>query len=139
MNTVPWMLIVSVLLQGDVMLRTLDKGDQSNIDGTRQVVARTVPEWTTLWRQHSPDRPRPSVDFAREMVAGVFLGSRPSAGFAIDIVSARDDHGALIVRYRETTPPPGAIAAQVITSAYCIVALPRRDGDVRFERLQLVQ
>ena len=139
MSTVLWMLIVSVLLQGDAKLRVLDRGDQSNVDDTRQVVARTAPEWTTLWRQHSPDRPPPTVDFAREMVVGVFLGSRPSAGFAVDIVSARDEHGALIVRYRETTPPPGAIAAQVITSAYCIVALPRSDGDVRFERVQRVQ
>ena len=136
MSTMLWMLIGSVLLQGDAPLRALDKGDQSNVDDARQVVARTAPEWTTLWRQHSPDLPRPTVDFAREMVVGVFLGSRPSAGFAIDIVSARDDHGALTVRYRETIPPPGAIAAQVITSAYCIVALPRRDGDVRFERIQ---
>ena len=136
MSTMLWMLIVSVLLQGgDPPLRVLDKGDQSNVDAARQVVARTVPEWTTLWRQHSPDRPRPAVDFAREMVAGVFLGSRPSAGFAIDIVSAGAEHGALIVRYRETIPPPGSITAQVITSAYCIVALPRRDGEVRFERV----
>jgi hypothetical protein len=51
-------------------------------------------------------------------------------------VSARDEHGALVVRSRDTTPPPGAITAQVITSPYCIVALPRRDGDVRFERFQ---
>ena len=131
-----WMLIASILLQGDAPLRVLDKGDQSNVDETRQVVARTAAEWTALWRQHSPDRPRPTVDFAREMIAGVFLGSRPSAGFAVDIVSARDEHGALIVRYRETVPRPGAIAAQVITSAYCIIALPRHDGDVRFERTQ---
>ena len=136
MSQMLWMLIASVLLQGDAPLRVLDKGDQSNVDDARHVVARTAPEWTTLWRQHSPDRPRPSVDFARDMVAGVFLGSRPSAGFAVDIVSVRDEHGALVVRYRETVPPAGAITAQVITSAYCIVALPRRDGDVRFERVQ---
>jgi hypothetical protein len=136
MSTMLWMLIVSVLLQGDAPPRVLDKGDQSNVDDGRQVVARTAIEWTTLWRQHSPDRPRPAVDFAREMVAGVFLGSRPSAGFAVDIVSARDEHGALVVRYRETIPPPGIITAQVITSPYCLVALPRRDGDVRFERSQ---
>ena len=136
MNAMPWMLLVSVLLQADAPLRVLDRGEQSNVDDARQVFARTATEWTALWRQHSPDRPRPTVDFAREMVAGVFLGSRPSAGFKVDIVSAGDEHGALIVRYRETIPPAGAITAQVITSAYCIVALPRRDGDVRFERIQ---
>jgi hypothetical protein len=136
MSTIVWMSIVSVLLQGNAPLRVLDKGDQSNVDDARQIVARTAPEWATLWQQHSPDRPRPAVDFAREMVAGVFLGSRPSAGFAVDIVSVRDEHGALVVQYRETSPPPGAVTAQVITSAYSIVALPRGDGEVRFERLQ---
>jgi hypothetical protein len=131
-----WILVASVLLQGDVPLRVLDRGDQSNVDDARQAVARTAAEWAVLWRQHSPDRPAPIVDFARDMIAGVFLGSRPSAGFAVDIVSARDAHGALVVQYRETSPPPGAVTAQVITSAYCIVALPRRDGNVRFERIQ---
>jgi hypothetical protein len=131
-----WMVVASVLLQGDAPLRVLDKGDQSNVDNARQAVARTAAEWAVLWRQHSPDRPQPTVDFARDMIVGVFLGSRPSAGFAVDVVSAHDEHGALVVQYRETRPPPGAITAQIITSAYCIVALPRRDGYVRFERVQ---
>jgi hypothetical protein len=135
-STIVWMLMASVLLQGDVPLRVLDKGDQSNVDHARQAVARTAAEWSALWQQHSPDRPRPTVDFASDMIVGVFLGSRPSAGFTIAIVSARDEHGTVVVRYRETSPPPGAIAAQVITSAYCIAALARRDGEVRFERVQ---
>jgi hypothetical protein len=136
MSTMLWMLVAAVLLQAGAPLRVLDKGDQSNVDEARQVVVRTAAAWTALWRQHAPDRQRPKVDFARDMVAGVFLGSRPSAGFAIDVVSAGDEHGTLVVRYRETRPPPGAVTAQVITSAYSIVALPRRDGDVRFERVQ---
>ena len=135
MSTMLWMLVAAVLLQGDAPPRVLDRGDQSNVDEFRQVVVRTAAGWSALWRQHAPDRPRPAVDFARDMVAGVFLGSRPSAGFAIDVVSAREEHGNLVVRYRESSPGPGAIAAQVITSAYCIVALPRRDGEVRFERV----
>jgi hypothetical protein len=135
MSTMLWMLVAAVLLQGDAPPRVVDRGDQSNVDEFRQVVVRTAAGWTALWRQHAPDRPRPAVDFARDMVAGVFLGSRPSAGFAIDVVSAREEHGNLVVRYRESSPGPGAVAAQVITSAYCIVALPRRDGEVRFERV----
>jgi hypothetical protein len=135
MSTMLWMLVAAVLLQGDPPLRVLDRGDQSNVDEFRQVVVRTAAGWTALWQQHAPDRSRPAVDFARDMVAGVFLGSRPSAGFAIDVVSAREEHGNLVVRYRESSPGPGAVAAQVITSAYCIVALPRRDGEVRFERV----
>lgn len=136
MSAMLWMFVAAALLQGGASLRVLDKGDQSNVDSARQALVRTAAEWTTLWRQHSPDRPRPNVDFTRDMVAGVFLGSRPSAGFAVEIVSTREEQGAQVVQYRETRPARGGVAAQVITSAYCIVALPRRDGEVRFEKVE---
>ena len=62
------------------------------------------------------------------MVVGVFLGSRPTAGFGVEIVSAREEQGALVVRYRETRPAADAIAAQVLTSPYHLVAVPKRGG-----------
>ena len=129
-------LIVAAALQGGPPLRALDKGDQSNMDDVRQAVVRTAAAWNTLWRQHAPDRPQPKVDFAREMVVGVFMGSRPTAGFAVEIIGMRDEGGMLVVEYRETRPARGLVSAQVITSAYHIVALPTRAGDVTFERVQ---
>ena len=116
-------------------MRLLDKGDHSNMDEARQAVARTAGEWKTLWQQHSPERPQPQVDFAKEMVVGVFLGSRPNAGVTIEIVGVARKDAALVVQYRQTQPSRDAITAQVITSPYHIVALPRVEGDVRFEPL----
>jgi hypothetical protein len=124
------------MAQGDKPLRILDKGDQSNMDDGRQAVARSAAEFEALWRLHAPDRPLPKVNFASEMVAAVFVGSRPTAGFAVEIVGTREEAGALVVRYRETRPARGLLAAQVITSAYVIVALPRRDGAVKFEKVE---
>jgi hypothetical protein len=117
-------------------MRVLDQGAQSNVDEARQAVARTAAEWSTLWRQHSPDRPPPAVDFARETVVGVFLGSRPTAGFSVEILGAAQRNGMLVVEYRETRPSSDTITAQVITSPYHIVALPTFGGDVRFERVK---
>lgn len=129
-------LAVAAMMQpGGAPFRLLDKGDQSNMDDARQAVARTADEWNTLWRLHTPDRPQPKVDFAREMVVAVFMGSRPTAGFAIEIVRSREEAGALVVQYRETRPARGLLTAQVITSAYHIVALPARSGAIRFERI----
>jgi protease stability complex PrcB-like protein len=131
------MLLVAVTLQGgSPAIRSLARGDQSNIDDTRQAVARTEAEFTALWRQHAPDRPAPTVNFPSEMVVGVFLGSRPTAGFAVTIVGTREQNGALVVQYRETRPARGLVTAQVITSAYHIAALPARAGDVKFERIE---
>jgi hypothetical protein len=115
--------------------RTIEKGDQSNVDDARQVLVRTDAEWAKLWQQHSFDRPRPAVDFSKEMVVAVFMGSRPNAGFSTTILSATAANGALIVRYRETMPGPGTVSAQILTFPYHLVAIPRADvKDVKFEK-----
>jgi hypothetical protein len=132
MRTLAWMLVL-LALQGVSPLRVLEKGDQSNVDEPRQVAVRTAAEWKTLWRQHSPDRDQPRVDFGRDMVVGVFLGSRTTAGFSVEIVTALVEQGILVVRFRETRPQSDRIVAQVITSPYHLVAVPRHSGDVRFE------
>ena len=118
--------------------RMLEKGSQSYIDLPRQVVARTQAEFDAIWKQHAPGRPQPAVDFGMEMVVGVFLGSRSTAAYSVDIVGAAEvkaaERAAFVVRYRENAPPKTAIVAQVITMPYYLAAVPRYAGDVRFEK-----
>ena len=129
--------LLSAWLQAGVPpLRSLDRGVQSEVGVERQVIVRERDEWTMLWRTHAPGRPAPAVDFAREMVVGVFMGTRPTAGFAVEIAGYRDSGNALVVQYRETTPSPDAITAQVLVSPYHLVAVPRRTGMVTFEKVQ---
>src|SRR5712691_13210911 len=117
--------------------RTIEKGDQSNIEDAKQVLVRTEAEWMRLWQQHSPDRPRPAVDFSREMVVAIFMGSRPNAGFSTAVLSTTAANGALIVRYTETLPKPGTLSAQILTFPYHLVAMPKADvKDVKFEKIQ---
>lgn len=117
--------------------RTIEKGDQSNIDGARQVFVRSDAELRQLWQQHAPERALPKVDFTREMVVAVFMGSRPNAGFSTAVVSTTAAAGVLMVRYSETKPSPGAVTAQVLTFPYHIVAIPKADvKDVKFEKIQ---
>jgi hypothetical protein len=116
--------------------RTIAKGDQSNVDDARQVLVRSEAEWTKLWQQHAPDQPKPTVDFSREMIVAVFMGSRPNAGFSTAILSATaTPSGTLLVRYKETRPATGAISAQILTFPYHIVAISKADvKDVKFEK-----
>jgi hypothetical protein len=126
-----------MLLEGGTSARTLVKGDQSNIDDAKQVLVRTDAEWARLWQQHAPDQPRPRVDFAKEMVVGVFMGSRPNAGFSTVIVSATaTPSGTLLVRYTEKVPAVGTVSAQILTFPFHLVAIPKADvKDVKFEKV----
>jgi hypothetical protein len=70
------------------------------------------------------------------MVIGVFLGSRNTAGYSVEIIAAQPGADALVVRYRQREPARDAITAQIITMPYHIVAVPRTSGEVKFERVQ---
>ena len=113
-------------------MKTIEKGADSAVDDARQIVIRTPTEWAKVWSAHSFERARPNVDFSKEMVVGVFLGSRPTAGFGVEIVGTRVESGTLIVEYRETKPGPDRVSAQILTSPYHLVSMPRVDGDVKF-------
>jgi hypothetical protein len=107
----------------------------SGIDRGEQVVARTAAEWDALWRRHAAGRPVPSVDFSRDMVVGVFLGSRPTSGFGVQITAVDRVADALVVKWAEQSPGPDQMAAQVMTAPSHIVTVARHTGPVRFEQV----
>jgi protease stability complex PrcB-like protein len=130
--------LAAALTQGSPtpMPRTIEKGDQSNIEDAKQALVRTDAEFKQLWQQHAPDRPTPKIDFSKEMVVAVFMGSRPNAGFSTAIVSATAAAGVLLVRYSETKPGPDTVTAQILTFPYHVVAIPKADvKDVKFEKV----
>jgi hypothetical protein len=104
----------------------------SSIDQPLQVVIRTQAEWQALWKRHGAGQPAPAVDFRGAMVVGVFLGSRPTAGYKVDIVEVRKTPDGLVVEYREGQPPPDRMVAQVITAPFHLVSCDRQDGAVKF-------
>jgi hypothetical protein len=134
-----WTLVAGVLglwLQGGSEIRVVERGDFSNVEEPRQVAVQSAADWAALWRRHAPDRPQPTVDFSRETVIAVFLGSRPTGGFSVEVAATRVEGGALIVSYRVTSPPRDAITTAVLTFPFAIVAVPRHAGEVRFDRVK---
>jgi len=129
--------LVAAVMQGGLAMTTIDRGVVSDIDGPREVVARTADEWQALWKAHAgPARTVPPVDFAARMVVGVFAGTRNTGGYDVEITAVEVDGAGLVVRYAETSPAADALVAQVITSPFHVVSVPRTEGVVRFERSQ---
>jgi hypothetical protein len=108
----------------------------SNVDSPRQAVARDTAEWAALWRRHAGDSPAPKVDFTARTVVAVFLGSRPSAGFAVEIIGTRQASGTLIVRWQERRPSRDEVSAQVLTSPAVIASIPKFTGEITFEKVE---
>ncbi len=113
---------------------TLARGDHSQVEEPRQVVARSAGEWASLWKAHGGTGKPPAVDFARSMVIAVFLGTRPTAGHSVEILRIEKQGAALVVTYQEGRPAPDAMVAQVLTAPFHIVRTEPHAGPVRFQR-----
>jgi len=113
-------------------LARVAKGDMSGVQIMRQVTVRTAAEWQKLWKEHSPDEKMPAVDFNSHMVVGIFLGSKPSAGYQVEILNVRPEANDLVVEYVQKQPGRGMMTAQILTEPYDLVAVPKHAGPVRF-------
>ena len=108
------------------------KGDASGQQLAKQVTVRTAAEWKALWKDHAPEQKMPTVDFTKDMVVGIFLGTKPSAGHDVEIVGVRPEGKDLVVEYVQKQPPPGTMTAQILTEPFHLVAVPKHAGAVRF-------
>ncbi len=127
-------LLAFLALAAGPAVTTVARGSMSAITESREAVVRSSAEWTALWKEHGSTGPAPAVNFSTELVAAVFLGSRPTGGFSVEVVGARIEGDALIVEYVEQRPGRSDIVSQVLTSPFHIVKFPAHKGSVRFQR-----
>ena len=114
-------------------ITTVAKGDMSEQQVARQVIVRTPAEWTALWKDHAPGQPPPAqIDFNKQMVIGIFVGTKPSAGHEVEIVGVRSEANELVVEYVQKQPGRGTMAAQLLTAPFHLVSVPRHAGSVTF-------
>jgi len=124
--------LMCALSEPGLPMTTVAQGTMSSIDQPLQVVIRSQAEWEGLWKRHGAGQPAPAVDFRLVMVVGVFLGSRPTAGYKVDIVEIRKTPDGIVVEYREGKPAPDRMVAQIITAPFHLVSCDRQDGAVTF-------
>lgn len=109
-------------------LRTLARGSQSGVKKADRAVARNQEEWQALWKRHAGDASTaeaPKVDWSKEMVLAAFMGTRNTGGYSVQISSAKEQAGKLVVLVEAKTPRPGGLVTQSITSPFHMVAAPK--------------
>jgi uncharacterized membrane protein len=121
------------------VLTTIAQGDASHVTEQRRAIARTDPEWRALWAIHAgPEADPPAIDLAAVTVAAAFAGEKPAAGYSITIAAAepsaagRPARSGVHLTVRESGPAAGGVTAQILTSPFHIVAVPK-GADVVWE------
>ena len=132
----PVLLVLAVQALAPSSMVILSRETMSQIDAPRQVSVNTAADFAALWRQHAGDVKPPAVDFNARTVVAVFLGTRMTAGYAVEILRTRDEKGALIVEWQERRPSRDMMTAQVVTSPAVIASIPKFAGTVTFEKVE---
>jgi hypothetical protein len=113
-----------------VQWEVLARGNQAvGVDRPTYRLVRSTDELLTIWNQaygaslNVP--PLPRVDLSRETILAVFMGTRPTGGYAIDVRQATLEGGDLFIDLVLVEPAADAITTQALTSPWAIIRVLR--------------
>lgn len=113
---------------------SISQGAASGIADPQEIVIESEQEWQKLWERHDPSgSAAPRVDFATQVVVGIFAGQRPTAGYQVQIVKVEREKNRIIVIYQLKSPPTDALVAQVLTQPFIIIRIPRLNLPIQFK------
>lgn len=124
--------------QDMVNWRTFRQGAFSNAQTRQTLVFETEGQFQSYWqRVNGPmagKMPTDGVDWSREKLIAVNLGSRPNPGYEVAVRSVkRVRAGEIQVLYQEQLPMPGAYYPQVMTSPWVVIKMERAPGIITFK------
>ena len=102
----------------------LAEGSQSKVVARVNYLITTQEELAKLWKLIEEPSRVPKVDFNANVVAAVFAGEAPTAGYAIKVVRV-EDADKRIVNVELTRPDETCVLAQSVVAPYQIVELPK--------------
>lgn len=125
---------LSVMPQGvtGIPFQTVDATSMSNIHEARTVVVKDAAAWTRLWSEHAPGRALPAVDFAANMVVGVFMGPGANSCYTMVIDGVGRTADRILVHALRSVPGPDIVCAMHVTTPAHLVVVPRSDLPVEF-------
>ncbi|MBI4051065.1 MAG: protease complex subunit PrcB family protein [Elusimicrobia bacterium] len=106
--------------------------------GEEKAGAKIIQEqsaWEEIWK--SVLNPKaPPVDFKKYFAVIIFLGSRPTGGFAVQFLEPKQEKEKTVVRYRVKTPGKGSFVIQAFTQPYAIRLFPKTSSDIQIQEVK---
>ena len=119
----------------ELPFNTIDKSSESGSLVFRTVVVRDQLSWEHLWLErikNSPKLAMPSVEFSKNMVVGVILGTRPDSCYSVRIGKIFRVDEKIVVEYSEFGSGGGGFCTFGFTSPSHFVSVPYHSGPVEF-------
>ena len=118
-------------------------GTFSAIDDKREVLINNNEQFQSLMNEiykNLDQIPRtPVVDFTKNSVIAVFIGTRSNGGFMVAIDSITEGSNSISVNITENTPGINCVVTEAITKPFSIVKIPKTDKKPVFKTKQIVK
>jgi len=117
---------------------TIDKGEYCGHESSGEYVIKNVKNWENLWGQiisiSFPKPEVPEINFEKDMVLGVFVGTIPTGGYSIEISKIVEKDSCLEVYIQGKTPEMGDRVTMALTQPYHLVRTAKTDKEVKYIR-----
>lgn len=111
--------------------------NSSGYDTAETAIIRTTDAWQAAWRRvhggMTPLPPVPAVDFSRNVVAIVAMGTQASGGHGVRIEAAQLTAGTVTVRATRTTPGARCGVTMALTQPVDVVRLGTTSANIVFD------
>ncbi len=103
---------------------SLEKGMYSHYDKQANLVFSDRKMWESHYKA-AHDENVPAVDFTKEMILAVYMGTKPNSAYSVEVKQIRNLPPSLDVLVQTTCPVEGNMYLQVITHPYHIVKIEK--------------
>lgn len=96
--------------------------------------AQLVEAWNRAYGTRLTLPPLPEADFRRETLLAVFLATKPTGGYGLEVQGVSLEDGDVYVDIVETEPAAGAITTQALTTPWLLLRVLRGDVNAAWFR-----
>jgi len=111
--------------------QTIRKGTRGGKDSGYYVI-QNAEQWNEICKSVFPPDAMPEINFSNTTVIAVFMGLRPTAGYAIEVKEITDTIFRVVVKVAWITPG-GKILPQILTSPYHIIKTQKINEPITFQ------
>ncbi len=119
-------------------ITSLAGGSFCGIEHAGEIIITSGEDWVNLWEKVHlgiyPQKQLPEVDFSRETVLAVFMGTRSTGGYSIEITRACKKNDGIKAFAETSSPSPGDLVTTVITRPFHIVKINTAKKDIEIVR-----
>ena len=104
----------------------------------QEVIFSTKGSWIQFWNKYGEGEV-PHVNFSQSIIAGIFLGEKPSPGYGVEIVGIQKIENQTEIQFVEYLPNPDLGYAAVLVYPYDLVVFPKTEGRFTFHSFKEIK